>query len=450
LHGKVISKPYEAKTDQFISGERQNGSVFELSVQEDRMDTIRPGDDQLTRRYFIQLTSAALAAWSISPSAAATSEMDALLQEAIAKLEYLTPLDRAFILDKGKAGVTKLAPDKLGEIGLVPETWSLDVVPDPASNSVVEQPLARAQGNALTWNSLMALAEKHAVRFLQVCSCTNGTNPFHMSLWEGVPLREVIWLAKPKDNVRRVYYQSYHNGNTPPFQSSLPLGQILETPPGQMPVILAYKMNGQIIPASHGGPVRVVVPGSYGSKSIKWLQRIVLTNDYKSNDSDAELNNDPENAIKTRARFINEPKEVPSGKPFALTGMAQVGVSGLDKVQYCVHSQKGPWPADDPYFTKADWKDAALLPPPADWGGGLPGGKLPATSQTEPATGKPLQWPLRYTIVHWAALLPGLPPGSYDLCCRTIDANGIAQPMPRTLPRTGFNTIHVASLIVKP
>jgi hypothetical protein len=43
-----------------------------------------------------------------------------------------------------------------------------------------------------------------------------------------------------------------------------------------------------------------------------------------------------------------------------------------------------------------------------------------------------------------------LPPGSYDLCCRTIDANGIAQPMPRTLPRTGFNTIHVASLIVKP
>ncbi len=404
----------------------------------------------LTRRCFFQLSSAALAALGVPSIAAAQAGVNPQLQEAIAKLEYLTPLDRAYILDKGRAGVAKLPPEKLREIGLVPETWSLDVIPDPASNSVVEQPLSRALGNALDWNALMKLAEKHAVRFLHVCTCTNGTNPFHMSLWEGVPLREVIRLIGPKDNVRRVYYQSYHNDGTAPFQSSLPLGQILETPPGQMPVILAYKMNGQVIPASHGGPVRMFVPGAYGSKSIKWLQRVILTNDFKANDSDADLNNDPENAIKTRARFINEPKEIASGKPAALTGMAQVGISGLNKVQYCVHSQKDPWPADDPYRFKADWKDATILPPPADWGGGLPGGKLPPTSQTDPATGKPLQWPLPYTLVHWAALLTGWPPGSYDLCCRTIDANGIAQPMPRTLPRTGFNTLHIVTLMVKP
>ena len=83
-----------------------------------------------------------------------------------------------------------------------------------------------------------------------------------MSLWEGVPLREVMRLAGPKENVRRVYYQSYHKEGLAPFQSSLPLGQILETPPGEMPVILAYKMNGQFIPASHGGPVRMIVPGA--------------------------------------------------------------------------------------------------------------------------------------------------------------------------------------------
>ena len=125
-------------------------------------------------------------------------------------------------------------------------------------------------------------------------------------------------------------------------------------------------------------------------------------------------------------------------------------MSGLAKVQYCVHSQKDPWPADDPSWAKADWKDAAILPPPADWGGGLPGGKLPAsTSQMDPKTGKPLQWPMRFTIVHWAALLPGLPAGSYDLCCRTIDLNGIAQPMPRPLPRTGVNAIHRVTLLVK-
>jgi len=405
---------------------------------------------QLTRRFFFGLGSAAVAAWNASPLAAADPLADPRLRDAIAKLAYLTPVDRAYILDKGKADVVKLPPERLREIGLLPETWSLDVVPDPASDSSVEQPLARALGTALDWNGLMGLAGKHALRFLHVCVCTNGADPFHTALWEGVPLREVIWLARPKANIRRIYYQSYHPANVPPFQASLPLGPVLETPPGQTPVVLAYKMNGQGIPASHGGPVRMVVPGTYGNKSIKWVQRVVLTNDYRANDSDAELNNDVESPMKTRARFINAPKEIAPETPVALTGMAQVGLSGLAKVQYCVHSQKDPWPADGPDWVKAEWQDAAILPPPADWGGGLPAGKLPAnTSQIDPATAKPVQWPIRYTIVHWAALAPGLPSGSYDLCCRTIDLNGIAQPMPRPLLRTGVTAIHRVTLVVK-
>ncbi len=403
----------------------------------------------LTRRDFLQLGGAAIVACSVPPLAAADAGTDPILQEAISKLEYLTPLNRAYIMDKGKAGVGTLPMEKLREIGFTPETWSLEVIPDPASNSLVEQPLSRARGNPLTWQDLMALAEKHSIRFMHLCTCTNGQDPFHLSLWEGVPLREVIALTRPKENVRRVYYQSYHPENLRPFQSSLALSQILEEPPGQMPAILAYKMNGQVIPASHGGPVRMVVPGSYGNKSIKWLHRVVLTNDYKANDSDAELNNDTENPLKTRARFINVPKEILAGQAAAVTGMAQVGVSGLKKVQYCLRPNKEPWPREDPYRAKADWNDVAILPPPADWGGGLPGGKLPPTAQTDPATGKPVEWPLRYTLVHWAVLLPGLPPGSYDVCCRTIDNKGIAQPLPRTLPRTGFNALHVVNLTVK-
>ena len=404
---------------------------------------------QLTRRYFFGLSGAA-AAWSAAPLAAADAGTDPRLRAAIAGLEYLTPVDRAFLLDKGKAGVANLPPEKLREIGLLPETWSLDVVPDPASDSSVEQSLSRALGNALDWNGLMKLAEKHAVRFLHVCCCTNGADPYHMTLWEGVPLREVIWLTKPKANIRRVYYQSYHPAQVPPFQASLPLGQILETPPGQNPVVLAYKMNGAVIPAAHGGPVRMIVPGTYGSKLIKWVQRVVLTNDYKANDSDADLNNDTESTMKTRARFINAPNEIPPGKPAALTGMAQVGVSGLAKVQYAVHAQKDPRPEDDPSWADADWKDAQILPPPANWGGGLPGGKLPAdVSHADAKTGKFPQWPVRFALVHWAALLPGLPAGSYDLCCRTIDLNGIAQPMPRPFLRTGVTAIHRVTLVVK-
>ena len=159
------------------------------------------------------------------------------------------------------------------------------------------------------------------------------------------------------------------------------------------------------------------------------MQRVVLTNDYKANDSDAELNNDVESQIKTRARFINAPAEIAAHKAVALTGMAQVGISGLSKVQYCVHSREHPWPTDDTYWTQADWKDAAILPPPANWGGGLPEGKLPAgTSQFDAAKGAPLAWPIRFTICHWAALLDGLPPGAYDLCCRTIDETASPSP----------------------
>jgi hypothetical protein len=407
------------------------------------------GHLQVTRRRLFQLGSAVLVARDLPAIDPGDTGIAPELAEAVAKLQYLTATDRiSTVLDKGKAGVADLSPERLRQVGLVPETWSLDVVPDPASNCVVEQPLSRKLGNALDWNGLMKLGERYAVRFMQVCSCTNGPDPFHVSLWEGVPLREVILLARPKENVRRVYYQSYHPEGAAPFQSSLPLGQILESPPGEMPVVLAYKRNGQPVPASHGGPVRMIVPGAYGSKHIKWVQRVVLTNEFKANDSDADLNNDPENALKTRARFVNAPKEAPAGKPFALTGMAQIGISGLKKVQYCVHSQQATWPADDPYLTKAGWKDCSILPPPEDWGGGLPGGRLPATNQTDAATGKPLQWPLRYAIAFWAALVPGLAPGTYELCCRTIDENDLAQPLPRTLPRTGFNAIHRVPLIV--
>ena len=406
-------------------------------------------NSQYTRRGFFELSAAAAAAWAV-PAVSASDGIDPRLREAIAKLEYLTPLEHAFFLDKGKAGVANLPTDKLREIGLTPETWSLDVVPDPASNSTVERPISLVLGTALDWNGLRKLADGHAVRFLHVCTCTNGPDPYHMTLWEGVPLREIIWLTRPKANARRVYFQSYHPENLSPFQASLPLSQILETPPGQMPVILAYKMNGSLIPASHGGPVRMLVPGSHGSKQIKWIRRIVLTNDYKANDSDAEFNNDVESSLKTRARFINAPEVAPAQQPTALTGMAQIGVSGMVRVQYCVHSQDHPLPADDPFWTRADWKDAIILPPPANWGGGLPDGKLPAgTSLFDPVKGTPLEWPMRYTIVHWAALLEGLPAGVYDLCCRTIDGNGIAQPMPRPLPHTGFNEIHRVTLTVK-
>ena len=55
---------------------------------------------------------------------------------------------------------------------------------------------------------------------------------------------------------------------------------------------------------------------------------------------------------------------------------------------------------------------------------------------------------MRYTIAHWATLLKGVAPGVYDVYCRTIDANGIAQPMPRPFRKSGHSAIQKSSITV--
>jgi DMSO/TMAO reductase YedYZ molybdopterin-dependent catalytic subunit len=332
---------------------------------------------------------------------------------------------------------------------LVRDTWQLEVVADPESDAKLDRPLAQALGTALTWEALMKLAETQAVRFLHVMACTNMSGPLGLGLWEGVPLREALWMARPSANVRRVFYHGYHNDDPKQrFQSSLTLDRVLEEPPGERPVILCYKLNGQWLTPKRGGPVRLVVPGLYGNKSVKWLQRVVLTNNPRLNDTYAEWNNDTESPLKTCAFFRNVPEKVRAGSLVTVTGTAQVGMAGLRRVEYFVQPQHRPWPADDPYFAKAAWRAAEVLPPPTHWGGGLPEGKLP------PAVlgfrvGVPSEWPLRDSIVHWQAVLTDLTPGHYDVRCRSIDASGVAQPMPRPLPKSGHNAIQRAALVVE-
>ena len=80
---------------------------------------------QLTRRFFLQAGSAAAAAWSASPLAAENADMDPQLIDAAAQFEYLTGNDKTWnVLDKLKSGAPKLAPEKLREAGVTPETHS--------------------------------------------------------------------------------------------------------------------------------------------------------------------------------------------------------------------------------------------------------------------------------------------------------------------------------------
>jgi DMSO/TMAO reductase YedYZ molybdopterin-dependent catalytic subunit len=373
---------------------------------------------------------------------------DPVLAKAISELEYLTPANKFKVQRRGTPVLTEIPDEKLSSIGLTRETWKMEIIPDPESNSELGNALTKERGNAIDWATLMKLAEKNAVRFLHVLTCTNVPRPYGMGLWEGVPLRDLLWKTEPKQNIRRIFCYGYHNDDPKQiFNGSLPVSRVLEEAPGELPVILCYKLNGQYLSQANGGPVRLIVPGLYGNRSIKWVQRIMVTNSYHANDTYAEGNNDVESPIKTCARFIHTPDKVKSGQQFAITGLAQVGNCGLSKVQYWLHPAGNPLPEDDTYLTKGDWHDAIILPPPAKWGSDLPEGKLPDVMQIDPKTGQPYTWPIPNTIVHWAALIKVNEPGEFDLRCRTIDANGIAQPLPRPFGRSGTNKIEVARLI---
>jgi len=346
----------------------------------------------------------------------------------IAPLGYLTPQDAFGDVERGNPLPYTLPPERRREVGLERDTWQLEVVTDPASDTVIENPLSEERGTALDFVGLMKLAERHGVSYMKGITCNNIGEPLGMGLWEGVPLRVVVWMARPIENLRRVFYYGYHNDDPAQlFQSSLPIGRVLEDPPGELPVLLCYKLNGELLSGKRGGPVRLLVPEAYGFKSVKWLQRVVLTNDYQANDTYALSNNDVDSPMKTFARFAEVPTTVPENTPVTITGLAQVGVSGLAKVQFWIHPGGAPLSEDDAKFMAGDWQDAEILPPPEQWGGGLSQGRLPSTSlQFDPTTGLPREWPMRYTVVHWTAVLPGLRRGNYDLRCRTIDLNGAA------------------------
>src|SRR3954469_4910266 len=139
--------------------------------------------------------------------------------------------------------------------------------------------------------------------------CLNISQPLGQGLWEGVPLRELLKLVGRINNIRHVHYWGFHNNDPKQlFQSSLNYTQVMETPPGELGPFVAYKLNAQPISLTRGGPARMIVPWAHGFKSIKWLQRIVISNGFAANATYASGNNDVESHLKTAAYVDTGPE----------------------------------------------------------------------------------------------------------------------------------------------
>jgi sulfite oxidase len=91
--------------------------------------------------------------------------------------------------------------------------------------------------------------------------------------WTGIPLGDVLALAGPQ---RRAGHVGVEGADPSPeakppqrFGGSIPLDKACRPE-----VLLAWAMNGEPLEPVHGAPVRVVVPGYIGARSVKWLERI--------------------------------------------------------------------------------------------------------------------------------------------------------------------------------
>jgi len=404
-----------------------------------------------TRRFFLNQGVAAFALANALPLIGRADSSNTDLEKAIADLEpFFTSQENFRDVSRGKPLPHSLPVAKKREVGLDRDTWKLEVISDPENPAKLGRELTNENGGALTFDDLLKLAEKNSVRFAKVMTCLNIGCPLGMGIWEGVPLRDVLWLSKPREDVRRVFYYGYHNDDAAQmFKSSLPFGRVLEDTYDLPPVILCYKLNGHWLDSRRGGPVRVVVPEAYGFKSIKWLSHVVLTNLPHANDTYANGNNDLDSPLKSFAATLSYPTEVSAGQPFPITGYAQVGISGVSKVQVWITRSDQDLPAGDPHFATAPWIDVKILSPPSSWGGDLPNGEVPDGTIGFDGSGRPRTWPMRLAKIHWAILHDGLSPGEYTLRSRTVDEKGIAQPMPRPFRKSGHAAIESVSIKVK-
>lgn len=93
--------------------------------------------------------------------------------------------------------------------------------------------------------------------------------------WAGVPLREVLQAAENGGEARHVAFtgldQDEESGTGTHYGGSIGIEKAMSTD-----VLLAYEMNGEPLTPEHGFPLRVVVGGYIGARSVKWLSKITL------------------------------------------------------------------------------------------------------------------------------------------------------------------------------
>ena len=178
---------------------------------------------------------------------------------------------------------------------------------DPASYRLRVEGLPRAL--SLSLHDLKSRFPKHTVTATLQCAGNRrsemngvkqvkglnwGIAAISNATWSGALLRDVLreagWGPEAAGGgARHVQFEGLDaDASGTSYGASIPLNKALSE---EGDVLLAYQMNGEDLPADHGYPLRVVVPGTVGARNVKWLGRVVVSreesashwqqNDYK-------------------------------------------------------------------------------------------------------------------------------------------------------------------------
>jgi DMSO/TMAO reductase YedYZ molybdopterin-dependent catalytic subunit/uncharacterized membrane protein len=167
------------------------------------------------------------------------------------------------------------------------------------------------------------------------------------AIWKGIPLRDLLERAAPLSGAARVRFHGVDN-----YTDTIPLEKAMEPT-----TLLAYQMNGVSLPHRHGYPLRLIVPGYFGEKHVKWLTRIVLTNaDAKGFYETQGWGPDFTAPTRSRLDVPDHESQFSIGElqqPIEVKGIAYGGDRGISRVELSFDDGKS-WQDVEIYYSGGD------------------------------------------------------------------------------------------------
>ena len=129
------------------------------------MSPFHQENEELSRRYFLQLGMAGVAAGSALHGATATFANQPVRQPGPDKAgaeanPYFTSVNNFRDVSRGKPIPHTLSEEEKQNVGLTRDTWKLEVISDPDHPARLRRPLTVADGTALTFEALLQLGEQ--------------------------------------------------------------------------------------------------------------------------------------------------------------------------------------------------------------------------------------------------------------------------------------------------